>query len=397
MSTDSVIQFPPAAARSMRAGRLLIPAKLRDARKVARLTQGELGEKVGVTRQAVSAYERGDKSPEPATFQRLAETLGQPVSFFTTADGPLFGSSSARFYRKVGPDTVRRNDACGVLGDWFVQTAKYFDALVNYPPVAIPQFEPKQYPERYTFEEINSIALEVRKAWGLGSGPISNVLALLESNGIVVCRYEMPGENVEAFSFWNGSRAFIFMASEKEAGVRLRYDLAHELGHLVLHRWIEQSEIEDKKALREIEAEADKFAGAFLLPSTSFPNEIYTTRLDAFVSLKARWKVSIQAMVYRCRDLDVIDPDQALNLYKQISFRRWRKKEPLDDPNSIPLEQPRLLRRVVELVLQSGKKRPDDILNELPLSQEWIETFCALPAGALTRGDWSAEVGPTLK
>lgn len=63
----------------------------------------------------------------------------------------------------------------------------------------------------------------------MGPGPISHVLALLESKGVVVCRYEMQGESVEAFSFWNGERPFVFMASEKEAGARLRYDLAHEL------------------------------------------------------------------------------------------------------------------------------------------------------------------------
>jgi Zn-dependent peptidase ImmA (M78 family) len=102
----------------------------------------------------------------------------------------------------------------------------------------------------------------------------------------------MEGDNVEAFSFWSGLRPFIFMASEKEAGVRLRYDLSHELGHLILHRWIEKSELEDKATLKEVEAEADRFAGAFLLPSTSFPNEVYTTRLDAFLPLKERWKVS---------------------------------------------------------------------------------------------------------
>jgi len=101
------------------------------------------------------------------------------------------------------------------------------------------------------------------------------------------------------------------------------------------------------------------------------------------VPLKERWKVSIQAMVYRCRDLDLIDGDQALNLYKQISFRRWRKKEPLDDPRKIPIEKPRLLKRAVELVLESGKRHPEDILNELALSKEWIEAFCALQPGTL--------------
>jgi Zn-dependent peptidase ImmA (M78 family) len=182
----------------------------------------------------------------------------------------------------------------------------------------------------------------------------------------------------------------------RQAAVRLRFDLAHELGHLVLHRSIEQSELENKTTLRAIESEADKFAAAFLLPSTSFPNEVYTNRLDAFLPLKERWKVSIQAMVHRCRDLGIIDNDQALNLYKQISFRKWRKKEPLDDPHRIPIEQPRLLRRAVELVLEGARKHPDEILNELRLSREWIETFCSLRPGVL-KNDGMPSREPTLK
>jgi len=396
MATNKIVQFPSPAVRASQAGRLLIPSKLRDARKVARLSQGDLGDLIGVSRQAVSAYERGDKSPEPATFQKISDVLKQPVNFFTSPDSQRFGAAGAKFYRKFGPETLRRNEATAVLGDWFVQTARYFDSFVNYPVPALPETAPKSPAGRYEIDEINEITLNLRKLWGLGPGPISNVLALLESKGIVVCRYELQGENVEAFSFWNGPRPFVFMASEKEAGVRSRYDLAHVLGHLVLHRWVEQSDLEDRTTLKAIEREADKFAGAFLLPSTSFPNEIYTTRLDAFVPLKERWKVSIQAMVFRCRDLDLIDDDQALNLYKQISFRRWRKKEPLDDPRKIPLEQPRLLKRAVELVLESGKKHPEDILNELALSAGWIEVFCALDPGTLGQKGFSA-FEPTLK
>jgi Zn-dependent peptidase ImmA (M78 family)/DNA-binding XRE family transcriptional regulator len=396
MAPNRIVQFPSLAARANQAGRLLIPSKLRDARKVARLSQGDLGDLIGVSRQAVSAYERGDKLPEPSTFQKISEVLGQPVNFFINPDSSRFGSAGAKFYRKFGPETLRRNEAAAVLGDWFVQTVKYFDGFVNYPVPMLPENAPKNSSVRYEIDEINEIALSLRRLWGLGPGPISNVLALLESKGIVVCRYEMQGENVEAFSFWNGHRPFVFMASEKEAGVRRRYDLAHELGHLVLHRWVEQSDLEDRPTLKAIEREADKFAGAFLLPSTSFPNEVYTTRLDAFVPLKERWKVSIQAMVFRCRDLDLIDDDQALNLYKQISFRRWRKNEPLDDPRKIPIEQPRLLKRAVELVLESGKKHPEDILNELALSAGWIEALCSLEPGTLGQKAVSA-FEPTLK
>jgi transcriptional regulator with XRE-family HTH domain len=208
MPTNKVVQFPSPAARASQAGRLLIPSKLRDARKVARLSQVDLSDRIGVSRQAVSAYERGDKSPEPSTFQKISEVLGQPVNFFINPDSARFGSAGARFYRKFGPETLRRNEAAAVLGDWFVQTAKYFDNFVNYPTPALPENAPKNSSGGYDIDEINEIALNLRKLWGLGPGPISNVLALLESKGIIVCRYEMQGENVEAFSFWNGPRGW---------------------------------------------------------------------------------------------------------------------------------------------------------------------------------------------
>src|SRR6266446_2116744 len=316
MTNENVLPFP--ARYEPQPASRLIPSRLRDARKVARLSQGDLGERCGVTRQAISAYERGDKSPEPATFRRLADALNQPISFFTTEDRPQFGNPGLKFFRRFGPDTARRNDACTVLGDWFVQTVRYFDDFVNYPIVRVPEATSDTPSGRYSGEHIDLIAEDCRKQWGLGLGPISNTLALLESKGIAICRYELTGERVEAFSFWNGDHPFIFMASEKEANVRIRYDLSHELGHLVLHRWIEKEELEDPKILKAIESEADRFAGAFLLPSKSFPNEVFTTRLDAFVGLKRRWLVSVQAMIYRCRDLGLIDDDQFLNLYKQI-------------------------------------------------------------------------------
>lgn len=390
---DKVVRFP-GAARVSSVGRLLIPSRLKDARKAARLTQGELGEKIGVTRQAVSAYERGDKVPEPMVFQRIVEALKQPTTFFT-GDGPsVFGQFSTRFFRKVGPDTVRRNEACDVLGQWFVQTAFYLNEFVSFPDVVLPEAEPDQPDGTYSIDAIDEVAINLRRQWGLGAGPISNVLALVESKGIIVCKYEMTDENVEAFSFWNGNRAFIFMASEKTAGVRLRYDLAHELGHLILHRWVEQSEISDPTRLKVIENEANRFAGAFLLPKTSFPNEVYTLKLDAFIPLKERWKVSIQSMIYRCKDLEIIDSDQFMNLYKQISFRKWRKSEPLDDPGRIQIEQPKMLRRAMEMVV-NNRKNCDEIINDLRFSGCWIEIFCNLPPGSFAAAQ-DAEPDPPL-
>jgi Zn-dependent peptidase ImmA (M78 family)/transcriptional regulator with XRE-family HTH domain len=394
--SDNLFHFSSSSVRRADSRRLN-PSKLRDARLAKRLNQSELASKVGITRQAISAYEQGEKSPESGTMTRIAEELEQPLSFFIADELPTFGVQSARFHRAIGPETKRRNLACDVLGKWFVQVAKYFDGLINYPKVDVPTASPASEGGRYSEDEIESAALECRRVWGLGHGPISNVVTLLEGKGIIVGRYEIPDERVEAFSFWNGDRPFVFLSSEKRSAARSRFDTAHELGHLVLHRWVGPDELENGKTLKVIEREADRFAGAFLAPAATFSTEIYTTRLDAFVALKRRWKVSVQALVYRCKNLRIFDDDQVTNLYKQISARRWKTWEPLDDPNDLPLEQPKLLARATDLIVRGGVKTTEDIGRELQISTKDIEQFCNFPPGFLAAKTSVQEFRPTLK
>lgn len=393
---DNIIRFPFAAHDEPR-GRRLIPARLLEARLASRLNQTELASLIGVSRQAVSAYEQGEKSPEPNTMRLLAEALEQPIGYFTKSEIATFGTHSINYFRKTGADTKRRNMACEVYASWLAQAAYLFEPVAKFPEVDIPHFEPRSSTSsRYEEDEIEEIAEQVRNRFGLGLGPISNVVRLLEVKGIVVARVQITGENIEAFSFWSGPRPFVFLASEKESGARARFDAAHELGHLVLHRWIGADEIEDKKRLKEIEYEADRFAGAFLLPRKSFPNEVYSPRLMAFVDLKARWKVSVQAMIYRCKSLGLFDEQQVTNLYKQISFKKWRKLEPLDGPNGIPLEQPILLKKIVELVVESGRMQKDDIRSKLGVSPETIEQMTGLEPRFLATGS-PPDFVPTLK
>ncbi|MDR6128813.1 Zn-dependent peptidase ImmA (M78 family) [Sphingomonas sp. SORGH_AS802] len=393
---DNVFQFP-VAARDESLGRRLIPGRLTEARIACGKNQTELAAEVNVSRQAISAYEQGDKVPEPGTMRVIADVLQQPISYFTAESPTSFGPFSTNFFRKTGADTKKRNAACAVHAKWFAQTAFAFNDLANFPAVDLPAFEPERSTDSlYDEEEIETIAEKVRSHFGLGLGPISNIVRLLETKGVIVCRLEMPGENVEAFSFWSGSKPFIFLASDKSSGARARFDAAHELGHLVLHRWIGAEETEDKDRLREIESEADRFASAFLLPRKSFPNEVYSPRIMAFVDLKRRWKVSIQAMVYRCRDLGIFDDQQVTNLYKQISFKKWRKSEPLDGDGGIPLEQPLLLGKVADLVITSGALARDELLNRLRLAPSIVERLAGLPAGHLGT-ESQLHLNPTLK
>jgi len=392
---DNIVPFPN-AARELDSGRRLIPTRLQEARLAMRWNQTELADKVGVKRQSISAYENGSKTPEPGTMAAIAEALQQPINFFTREELPKFGNVSALFYRKVGQDTKRRNMACNIYARWLGELAYTFSPLVNYPAVDLPDFEPSSADGRFSEEEIEEMAEATREHFGLGLGPISNTVRLLEAKGVIVCRVEVTGEKIEAFSFWHGDRPFIFLASDKASAVRARFDVAHELGHLCAHRWVSQEDIEDPASLKAIEKEADRFAAAFLLPRKSFPNEVYSPRLNAFVDLKRRWKVAIQAMIYRCKDLGIFDERQVTNLYKEISRKKWRKNEPLDGPAGIPFEQPLLLRRVADLVIEADRMPTDELKAIMGLSESWISQLTGLPLDTFERPP-EPSASPTLR
>jgi Zn-dependent peptidase ImmA (M78 family)/transcriptional regulator with XRE-family HTH domain len=358
---------------SFRSRARLIPERLREARDAKEMTMEELGAAVGVTRQAISFYESGDREPDPETLIRIVAILGQTLSFFTTDRPQNLGKRGTMFFRSFKSKTKRTNRRCEVLSEWFTQVTGYFNERVNFPVVQLPSISPPKDKSYYSVEEIEEAAVSCRRFWGLGPGPIANMLLLLESKGTIVARSEFGTDTVSAFSFWEGSRPFIFLGADRESACRSRFDAAHELGHLVLHRGIAVEELESK--LDQIEKEADRFAGAFLLPEQSYPLEVFSTRLSAFEQLKARWKVSIAAQIYRCSDLCILSDDQTLNLRKQLSANRWRKREPLDD--KIPPELPKVLNLALQALTKGRPEAAADIVTGIRLSPGTIEGLLA--------------------
>ncbi|MBT6544709.1 MAG: ImmA/IrrE family metallo-endopeptidase [Rhodobacteraceae bacterium] len=301
------------------------------------------------------------------------------------------------FFRKVGADTKRRNMSCDVHAKWLASTGYSFDGLVNFPSVDIPSFEPKDEGENiYSDEEIEHIAESVREHFGLGLGPISNVVRLMEKFGVVVCWLEMKDEKVRAFWVWSGAKPFVFLASDKASGARVRFDAAHELGHLVLHRWVGSDEIEEKARLQVIEKEANQSASDFLLPRKSFPNEVFSSRLASFLDLKTRWKVSMQAMVFRCKTIGIFDEQQITNLNKQIYYKKWPTREPMDGPEGILIEQPLLLGKIARLVFDNSQMKQDEIVSRLGFSRSTIERLLGHETGSLSRPP-ERDFEPSLK
>ena len=184
----------------------------------------------------------------------------------------------------------------------------------------------------------------------MGDGAIPNLLALLESHGIRIFFAGEIGNEVDAFSYWEPKTQcpYVFLTTSK-SGERRRMDAAHELGHLVMHRNLDMG----PSATKEIEAEANRFASAFLMPKSTMLK--YTPRgfsLRDAVAHKKQWKVSVAAFIFRSHDIGLLTDWQYHNLFKQLSAAGWRT----DEPNAIIPEQSEVNKQVITLLSKMPQK-----------------------------------------
>jgi len=354
-----------------------VPERLREARMARGITISEMAEAIDVSRQAISQYELGHVQPSGIVLAKIIELLKLPLAYFLEPMEPQHAPTGVTFFRSLASTTKRTRESITIRSQWIEKVYLYLQEFVNFPNVDIPCFSNGKELED---DEIEEIALAIRKEWGLGLGPISNVILLLEKHGFIVARGEFGSLKTDACSQWRGERPFIFLGSDKGIAVRSRFDSFHESAHSILHMGIDEVQFNDSKTLKRLENEANKFAAAFLLPRDTFCQEVMSSSINHFITLKRRWKVSIAAMIYRCQELDILTDNQVLYLRKQLS--KYRKKEPLDD-ELIP-ESTTLLKQAMTMLIDAGIKTPTEIVDEIKLTPDIIENICNLPKGTLS-------------
>jgi Zn-dependent peptidase ImmA (M78 family) len=265
--------------------------------------------------------------------------------------------------------------------EWLLDIVSYLKGFVTFPEVNFPNFDLSDDFTSFSNEVIENIANQTRKHWGLGFGPISNVAWLLENNGAIVVRQELNAKTLDAFSNWSEddiNRPYFILGEEKRAAARSRFDAAHELGHMVLHRNIDENKLRDTSYFKLIESQANSFASAFLLPEQTFSQEVlFAPNLEMLVALKSKWRVSIAAMVMRLRQLRLISRERERRLFMNISKRHWRTKEPLDD--ELEIEKPSVLQKVFDLLITKNVINQQSLTINLGLYIEDIERAIGMP------------------
>lgn len=341
-----------------------------------RLTQVQLASMVDVSSATISKWRAGSQAPERDALERLAGVVNVTPEWFTRAPGaklslPLFRSNASAHVAARAMLEARL--------EWAQDVAAALMEYVDYPDVNLPSRDYTD-PEEITNEDIEKAASECRDLWRLGRSAIQDLALAVEGAGVIVVREETGIAQIEGLSAWSETleRPLILLSADKNNGYRSRFDLAHEVGHLILHRHIQRTT--DNARHKMMEAQAHRFAGAFLLPAETFASEVRVPpTLDDLLLLKRRWGVSAAAIIMRLKALELLDEDGALVLFKRRSARWGAKSEPGDD-DRLP-EQPRLLRRTIDLLVEEKVMPLEAIPRHIGLAAGDVEALAGLPEG----------------
>lgn len=335
------------------------PEMLVLAREYRGLSQTALANKTPYAQSVISRFESGDLDLTESAVVVLSRELDFPPAFFEQQSERIYGlGASFLFHRKRQALPIR--------------TLRKIEAAVNVTRLAIARLLrgiETEHSYAVTPREVGldgtpeQVAQLVRAEWDLPTGPITNLTAAVERAGVMVIRYDFP-EKIDGLSMWVANTPPLIFLNAQSTGDRDRWTLAHELGHLVLHRRVHA----------DIESEADRFASELLMPEREIKRELQPMSLQRAASIKLKWRVSMAALIRRAKDLGLLTTNQYEYLWKQMAMNGWRSRE----PNPIPPEESANLRSLLEFHKLEHAYNVDDLSSLAVLTPDlFMQHFTA--------------------
>ena len=320
----------------------MIGERVHHARDACGLTQQELAGAAGLSQATVSEIEAGRVlNPAEDTVARIAQATQFPVGFFYR--GPLPDLPEGH-YRRLARGTMKVARQVRAQVRQVVEIVQASEANLKLPPVVLEPIRDVR-----DLAAIEAIADMVRANLGLSpDDPIPNLTRAVERAGILVVHLPGRMKDHDSYASWPdfslGGRPVIALTGG-HPGDRDRFNVGHELGHLLLHT------LRPNTDPRQAEAEANRFAGALLLPRRSAAEALrQPITLRVLMGVKATYGISIGMAAQRARDLELISKAQFVSLRKQLSARGWTREEPVD----VTPERPLLISKIITILAGDG-------------------------------------------
>lgn len=345
-------------------------------RELQGMTVKDLASKLNVTSANVSQLEHNKRRIDFKTILEVSKIFDVSHKFLLNTDS-IPELDEVQFFRKKSVVTKRKQKQA-------VQKARLFIYLETRISLeyGLSYFELPEYANTSNkfkildYWEIDSVANSVRNDFKLGNGPISNMTLLVEKMGIRVCFIDLDDEGIDALTVRYNNHFYILINSKISSSVRVRFNIAHELGHILLHSNYSKNDIDDSSNHKVIESEAQHFAGALLMPEEGLATDMYATNMEHLKELKLHWLVSIQALIYRGNEVGLISEQQTLFLRQTISRNGYRHKEPYDD--DIPIEKPTFLKSALNYLSFNVRKYIDKISDNTGIASNKICSFVGI-------------------
>lgn len=342
------------------------PAMVRLARESRGLTQSALSRLLGVDQAKISRVEDALRRVSSDELESLARALDYPPSFFFQRDvitGPGIGELFHRKRQSVPSRVLAMVHA--QINIRRMHIARLLQA-VETPERRIPHIDPEEFSD-----DIEGIARHVRASWNLPPGPIVNLCRAIEDAGGLIVPCDFESAKIDAISQWFPGLPPLFFVNMHVPHDRLRLNLAHELGHLVLHGLPRP----------DAEAEAMRFAAEFLMPERDVRSSLVELTVQRLASLKLRWRVSMASIAMRARELGRISPSRYRSLVIQMNAAGFRIREPVQ--LDVREEQPRLLAEIVDAYRTGLAYSQGDLLTLLSSNRADFVNWYQYRAGGL--------------
>lgn len=362
--------------------------RIKKARLYNGLTIDDIAKKIDISKQTFSLYENNKiRAPFEKIFL-LSKELNFPVQYFFEQDKVNLESKTT-YFRSLMKTTKKARVEQIVKIEHLALICNILFEYINFPKLNIPKIV---HSDDLLNEEIEDITMQLRNYWNLGSEPIANIIRVVEQNGIIVTKFSTSTDNIDAFSHLvdidNNGIYLIALSKNKGSLSRNKFDIAHELGHILLHEWSEDIESISREEYKLKEDQANYFASSFLLPKDEFIKDFKKggNKLDFYIRLKAKWKVSIGAMLYRAKSLGLITNTQYQNSIKMMYKKNIYTNEPLEE--LVGAYEPTLLVDSIDLILthiMSAKDLMKEFSNNnISMNSKEIEKLLNLKEGTLS-------------